>query len=109
MESYFFIPAANEAFVKNISRLSADYFVFDFEDSINISNIDKAIALTSKINISDNFFARFYWNTDEIGFSAASLKKILQLGFKNFFIPKFRTTEDLDTIYNLLKSIPFFS
>ncbi|MGN6351936.1 MAG: HpcH/HpaI aldolase/citrate lyase family protein [Parafilimonas sp.] len=109
MESYFFIPAANEAFVKNISRLSADYFVFDFEDSININNIDKAIDFTRKVNISDNFFARFYWNTHETEFSSVSLKKILQLGFKNFFIPKFRTIEDLDTIYHLLKSNPSFN
>lgn len=109
MESYFFIPAVNEIFIKNISRLSADYFVFDFEDSINISNIDKAIDLTRKINISNNFFARFYWNTHAPEFSSVSLKKILQLGFKNFFIPKFRTTEELDTVYSLLKSNPSFN
>jgi citrate lyase beta subunit len=104
LNSYFFIPAANENFIKNIDKLLPDYFVFDFEDSINPQKLDTAIDIVSKLTIQKNYFARFHWNANDIDNSLNYLKKIIDLGFLNFFIPKFRTQQELDNIYSLLKS-----
>lgn len=90
LNKYFFIPANNEKFLAGINKIKADYIVFDLEDSILMSEYDLSIRNLLTIKIKDNYFVRLkFFNEIDNSIEEKKINQLIQLGFKNFVIPKF--------------------
>ena len=59
LETFFFIPASNEKFVNNSSKIKANNFIFDLEDSVKSVDFQKCLNHFSKIEVKDNHYLRF--------------------------------------------------
>ena len=92
-------------FISKVSSLEADYFVFDLEDSITSDEIGEALANLQGLGIKENYYIRpnFYHSDDE---NAQLIYKIIDLGFRNFLIPKFSSVAQLEIIRNFLDKDP---
>ena len=99
LKSYFFIPASKEKFIKKIDSLRSDYFIFDLEDAISVSETKSSMDQLSKIYLKDNYFVRpriFSIATNKLELTLFS--ELLNIGFKNFLIPKIIYVEELNII-----------
>ena len=99
LETFFFIPASNEKFINNVSRIRADNFIFDFEDSVKPIDFQNCLENISKIEAMDNYYLRYPFYNNNNG----SLRKLIKLGFKKFILPKIFTIDELDRIRNLFQ------
>ena len=102
MRSFFFIPSDKEKFLENISNISSDEFVIDFEDSINQENTSLALNNLIRFNVSKKYWIRvpnpkYSFNK----FSKLILDKIIT-NYDNIVIPKIRTKDDRDELINYI-------
>lgn len=101
-DKYLFTPASNKKFLKNVSRVGADYIVFDLEDAIKRNEIDLAIENLKNISYRDNYLIRIpFTNINE-----HQLTFLIKIGYKKFIIPKIRNSIQLKKI---LREYPILS
>lgn len=101
LRTYFFIPASKPRFIEKMDTIAADTFVFDFEDAIAESENEVAFENIKKVNGVEQYWVRprLFNRNEEI--NDAQLKRLFNLGFKNYFLPKISTPEELQSIYNV--------
>ena len=105
LKTFFFIPTNNQKFIKKVQDIDADYFVFDLEDSISVSEIDEAINNLRKLPIKDNYYVRPHiFDVKENHINLDCLKELINIGFENFVIPKISTVKELNNIKYLFES-----
>ncbi len=99
LRTYFFIPASKPRFIEKMDTIAADTFVFDFEDAIAESENEVAFENIKKVDGVEQYWVRprLFNRNEEI--NDAQLKRLFNLGFKNYFLPKISTPEELQSIY----------
>lgn len=101
VESYFFIPATHPKLNEKLASIPADYLIIDLEDAIREEELDDALIRLRQISTLNHVYVRPPLFRSEI----ADLKlfaELLDIGFKNFIIPKFRNIGHLTQIENEL-------
>lgn len=94
LESYFFIPANRDDFLKKSGGIQADYFVIDFEDAVNNSDLNSCIETFRRYGDPESQFIRpDLWAGNQ--FSLEQLQKLIQSGGKHFVLPKLQNAEQL--------------
>jgi len=104
LQTIFFVPSNNVKFIEKSKSLNADYFVFDFEDAILDSEFDNCIRNVSLLDVKDNYLVRFRFFDDSFQLNTVALSRFIELGFKTFVIPKFKTAEQLIMIKSYLSA-----
>ena len=51
LETYFFIPANNQKFIKKSIEISSDFIIYDLEESITNSEMTESINNLKQVNI----------------------------------------------------------
>lgn len=100
-KSYFFIPANKKRFLEKVEKMEGiDYRVFDLEDSVLESDLEKSIDLLLNINIKKTDWLR-------IPLFKNSIRRILGRGIKinNYVIPKFEGYDDIRRITDDILSV----
>lgn len=100
-KSYFFIPANKKRFLEKVEKMEGiDYRVFDLEDSILKSDLEKSIDLLLNVNVKKTDWLR-------IPLFKSSIRNILSkgIGIDNYVIPKFKGYEDIRKIIEEFLSI----
>lgn len=101
-KSYFFIPSNNKRFIEKVTTLKADNFVFDLEDSVTFDEIEVALSNLKDLRIEKNYFVRLNcYHTDE--FSAGIINALIDIGFRNFLIPKFESVDRILSIKDVFE------
>lgn len=100
LESYFFIPASREDFLKKIPSIKADHLVIDFEDSVALSEWDKCVSnLKEYVDLSSHYVRPNLWNSGS--FTTNTLQKLVEVGVKNVLLPKLKTLEQVQEVIEL--------
>ena len=100
LDSYFFIPAGREDFLKKIPSINADHFVIDFEDSVAFSEWDKCVSNLKEYGSLNLHYVRpNLWNGGN--FTIKTLQKLAGVGVKNVILPKLKTLEQIQEIIKL--------
>ncbi len=102
LKTFFFVPANNIKFIKKAPSIDANYYVYDLEDSISKSEKNIALENLKNIEINDNTYVRPNLYTDDNKINSSIILELIEMGFKNFLIPK---VCDLDQIRALNKTI----
>lgn len=108
LDSYLFVPADRNDFIVKIETLNADYIVFDLEDSVSISNKQKAVTNMLNIDFKSNYYLRVPLEDGII-----STEKINELVLKfngQIVLPKIEKVEEFElflakTKFNFIDSI----
>jgi citrate lyase beta subunit len=103
LKSYFFIPANNLKFLKKIKELPANYIVFDLEDAVLGKELNECFSNLSSIKIEPNYFVRLQFFDNETLLNEIEFNFLLNLGFKNFIIPKYSGVEQARVIGTFLQ------
>lgn len=98
MKSFFFIPANRKDFIVKLPSIRADFIVFDFEDSIIQEEFYSATENFADLKISENHFCRLRFFDLEGNLNTKQIDLLLNCGFKNFLIPKFRNLAQIKII-----------
>jgi citrate lyase beta subunit len=100
-KSYFFIPASKKRFLEKVERMEdIDYRVFDLEDSILESDLEKSIDLLLNINVKKTDCLR-------IPLSKNRIRQILgsKIKIDNYVIPKFEGYDDIRKVVENILSV----
>jgi citrate lyase beta subunit len=94
LQSYFFIPGNHPRLSEKLETIQADFLIIDMEDSISPSEIDFVLDRITKLDHKPNLFVRprLFERSDP---GLTLFGKLLERGFRNFVIPKFRNSGDL--------------
>jgi citrate lyase beta subunit len=105
-ESFLFIPGNRKDFIGNIGLLKVSYVIVDFEDSISSSEISSSVDNLKLINDKSNVFIRlpFFENG---GFDIRILEQIVNLGFRNFVVPKIDEIKQLYCLQDFFTKLGF--
>jgi len=99
LQTFFFIPANRNDFLKKSMSLNVDSLIIDFEESVSHSETESVIANFDREFIDEGAFARVSVvdsKTDTV--DGVSLEKIIALGFRNIILPKISAVEHLTDI-----------
>jgi citrate lyase beta subunit len=102
LKTFFFVPTNNYRYIKNISRIASDNFIFDLEDSIIDDDLKICINNISKVSLKNNYYARpriFFKKNEKY------IKKLVLIGFKKFIIPKISSLQHLKNIKKTITAI----
>jgi len=101
LRTYFFVPASKPRFIEKMPTIAADTFVFDFEDAIAESENEVAFENIKKVDNVEQYWVRprLFDHNEEINNS--QLKRLFNLGFKHYVLPKISTHEELQNVYNI--------
>lgn len=97
LKTYFFVPAINKRYIDKHADLGADYVVFDLEDSVSSDSLAEALENLRQVSVRPNHYIRPTLYGDA-GANELLLHRLIDLGFRNFLLPKYRGPEDLDRI-----------
>ncbi len=103
LKTYFFIPANNPRFLAKSQNISADYLIFDLEDSVLPEEFGSCLQNLSNNPILPNYYVRFRFFDEENQLREKEFTEILNVGFKHFIIPKFKDIKDADAIHLFLE------
>jgi citrate lyase beta subunit len=92
--TYLFIPGNRSDIIKNINNVKADYKIIDFEDSISSSEILIAYQNLKLIKNQFNILIRLTFFYESV-LNTSLFEKIIDLGFKNFVLPKIEKVSQL--------------
>lgn len=94
LESYLFIPGDKEKYISNTQKVSADYFVFDLEDSVSKNNKQMAFENIKKLDVKENYFIRvpFFENH----YSKRQMSFLIEHFDGRVVVPKIKHIIDLD-------------
>lgn len=107
LRSYFFIPANNQKFLKKSEELPSNYIVFDLEDAVLGNELDVCLNNLKLIKPEQNHFVRFRFFENGIILNENEFGILLNLGFRNFVIPKFSGVEQAKAINAFLRNRQF--
>ena len=103
MEGLLFVPCVRNK-LNNTSKLQADYFIFDLEDSIREENKETALVdLVDYLNDNDALKKNIVRVNSERLYD--EVKALYECGIRRFMIPKAETTEDINKLSQLYKDI----
>ena len=105
LKSYIFIPANNVKFITNVTKLNADYYVFDLEESVSENEIEISISNLSDIVLEKNYYIRFPCDYENLNYNFMFLKKIVNQGFSKYVLPKIETLKDFTKVISLFNEI----
>lgn len=108
LTTYLFVPAINKRFIAKHAEVAADYIVFDLEDSVSAERLDEALANLAEIQVRATHWIRptLYGDGDA---SAKLLHRLVDLGFRNFLLPKYRGPQDLERVTTIFERHPAYS
>ena len=58
LKTFFFIPSDKEKFVRNVSSIDADCFVFDLEDAVAKNEAKACLERLNRLELHDNYYVR---------------------------------------------------
>lgn len=105
MLSFFFIPATKLSKIDTINAVGVDEIIIDFEDAITEN--DRSLLIHKIINVKEY---KKYWyripcrNKFDDDLDSKFLIEILDLGIKKIIIPKLKSKEDIEEVFNSIKS-----
>lgn len=103
MEGLLFIPCVTNK-LNNTSKLQADYFIFDLEDSIREGNKETALTdLVDYLNDNEDLKRNIVRVNSERLYD--EINTLYGCGIRRFMIPKAETTEDINKLSELYKDI----
>lgn len=94
IESYFFIPANKSRFINKIPHIKADYFILDFEDSLN-NDLETAFSNVGHLTNREKYWVRPLLFSNEDKLQVDILKRLIDLKFTKFVLPKIKSHADL--------------
>jgi citrate lyase beta subunit len=103
LKTYFFIPATRKKFIDKIPFLNANEFVFDLEDAIAENQIENAFSNLEQVEDRERFIVRPRLFSSSGKLKNKTLERLIDMGFKRFFIPKANTQEMLDDLLNVFQ------
>jgi citrate lyase beta subunit len=103
VDTYFFIPANNQNFLKKAEKISACHIILDLEDSIFNSHLEAAIKNIIELNMSKDYYVRIPFHKDSGIDQLKSLYKLIQNGYYRYVIPKVSSKKEIDLIIDFLK------
>lgn len=92
LNSYFFIPANKPKFINNIHKLEANYFIFDFEDTLPLSQTDEALLNIKDFSGNDKIWIRPNIFNGEL-LTLEQFNTLYHFGFRQFVLPKLNSKE----------------
>lgn len=93
IKNYFFIPASKSKYIQKSETLQGiGNRIFDLEDSILNKDVDYSINLLRQVKQRDTDWVRIPL---EISIFEKFIGRILEMGYKNFVIPKFAGIDEL--------------
>ena len=103
LKTFFFIPSDKEKFVRNVSSIDADCFVFDLEDAIAIHETKACLERLNKLELHDNYYVRprIEFNKGNIP-NVKMLNELIDIGFRKFLIPKISKLDELKNLQKVL-------
>lgn len=102
INSFFFIPGNHPKLNVKIETVKADYIIVDLEDAVFNSDISFLYdSLASVKNKSELYIRIRLFLKPEV--SVDELERCIELGFRNFVIPKYETLEDLKMIERVIE------
>ncbi|MDR2010392.1 MAG: hypothetical protein LBQ22_07915 [Bacteroidales bacterium] len=107
LKTFLFTPANNLKFIRKSEQLSADYLIFDLEDAVLNDEFGVSIENLKTVCLQDKHFARFGFFNDKNQLESEKFEILLNLGFRNFVIPKFIDIEQIKKIHAFLQDTYF--
>ena len=104
LKTFFFIPSDKEKFVRNVSSIDADCFVFDLEDAIAIHETKACLERLNKLELHDNYYVRprIEFNKGNIP-NVKMLNELIDIGFRKFLIPKISKLDELKYLQKIFQ------
>lgn len=92
LQSYFFIPANSLSKLKKVNSIKSDYFIFDLEDTISLSQVSNAIENLELLpNRHSNYVRPKLVENEKLYIDVIS--DLLKLGYKKFVLPKLQSLQ----------------
>ena len=103
LKTFFFIPSDKEKFVRNVSSIDADCFVFDLEDAVAKNEAKACLERLNRLELHDNYYVRprIEFNDGNIP-NLKMLNELINIGFRKFLIPKVSKLEELKYVQKVL-------
>ncbi|WP_462280773.1 HpcH/HpaI aldolase/citrate lyase family protein [Salinivirga cyanobacteriivorans] len=101
LKSYFFVPATKQKFIDKMPEIEADEFVFDLEDAIAENEIESAFENLENIEGREQYIVRPRLYSSSGKLKNKNLERLIDLGFRRFYIPKAETKQMLDELLNI--------
>ena len=104
LKTFFFIPANKNKFVKKVSSINADCFVFDLEDAVAKNETNACLERLDILELRDNYYVRprILFN-DVNNTDLKLLTDLVNIGFSKFLIPKISGLDELKYIQQILE------
>ena len=101
MKSFFFIPGNHPKLEEKVKTIKADQFIIDLEDAIDSRNLSDYIERLTDLKDLHKFYVRpALFDDDKL--NEEVLIALIDIGVKNFMIPKFSSLKELQLIENCL-------
>ena len=103
LKTFFFIPANKDKFVKKVSTIGADCFVFDLEDAIAKNESKACLERLNSLELHGNYYVRprIIFNEGN-NLDLKLLTDLVDIGFSKFLIPKISGLDELIYIQQIL-------
>lgn len=103
LKTFFFIPSDKEKFVRNVSSIDADCFVFDLEDAVAKNEAKACLERLNRLELHDNYYVRprIEFNDGNIP-NLKILNELIDIGFRKFLIPKVSKLDELKYVQKVL-------
>ena len=103
LKTFFFIPSDKEKFVRNVSSIDADCFVFDLVDAIAKHETKACLERLNRLELHDNYYVRpcIEFNDGNIP-NLKMLNELIDIGFRKFLIPKVSKLDELKYVQKVL-------
>ena len=101
IESYFFIPTDKLKFINKIPEIKADYFILDFEDSVETTSLNLAFENVKSLNNIEKFWARPFLFNQKEELDLRLITDLIEIGVRKFVLPKIFEKSHLKKIANI--------
>jgi len=105
LDSYFFIPANRTDFIASIPKIGADFYIIDFEESIEEHDRQKVIEEFIEIENQLNLYARPSIPVEQGVCNLIYMEALIQKGFTKFVLPKIETKKQLEQISQIAQGL----
>lgn len=109
LKSFLFVPSNNLKFIEKSNVLSSDYIIYDLEDAVLSDELDVCFQNISSVQININQLVRFCFFDENSILNEHDFKKLLNIGFRSFVIPKFSGIFQAVAIKTFLESCELYN